>query len=92
MIIYLTQDWAPRTYGDPYHIAGSPYRRFCGIWSKLDPGSALDSRILFKRPLAGAAAQRFFKIFEKIEFFEKLVKICFLTLFGPIWTPDSNSA
>ena len=39
----------------------------------------------FKRPLADAAARRFFEVFEKIEFFEKLVKIDFLTLFGMIW-------
>ena len=41
--------------------------------------------ILFKGPPAGAAAQRFFEIFEKNAFFEKLVKIGFLTLFGMIW-------
>ena len=45
----------------------------------------------FKRPPADAAAQRFFEIFEKIAFFEKLDKIGSLTGFGPIWVPDSNS-
>ena len=49
----------------------------------------------FKRPPAGAAARRFlrfFEIFEKIAFFEKLVKIGFLTLFGTIWDWSSDSA
>ena len=32
----------------------------------------------FKRPPAGAAARRFFEFFEKISFFEKLVKIGFV--------------
>ena len=47
---------------------------------------------LFQRPLADAAARRFFEIFEKNAFFEKLVKIGFLTLFGSIWIPNSDSA
>ena len=47
---------------------------------------------VFKKPLAGAAARRFFEIFEKIGFFENLVKIGFFDGFGPIWIPDSNSA
>ena len=46
----------------------------------------------FKGPPAGAAARRFLAIFQKIGFFENLVKIGFWDGFGSIWAPESSSA
>ena len=66
-----------------------PWQEWFGlVWYQLVPDQPIrfvKARFVFKRPPAGAAARRFFEIFEKIAFFEKLVKIGFLTLFGTIW-------